>query len=101
MALNLAAPVTVTVGGANADTLRNVENVVGGSGNDTMTGDTLDNFLDGGLGDDILRGGGERDTLEGGLGIDTATYSEMTAPVTQTANTTWTLRPPAITWKHI
>ena len=86
VALNLATPVTVTVGGANADTLVNVENVVGGSGNDALTGDTLDNFLDGGLGDDILRGGAGNDTLDGNAGNDTATYSEMTGPITVALN---------------
>jgi Ca2+-binding RTX toxin-like protein len=51
--------------------LKDIENLRGGSGNDTLTGDTLANVLAGGLGNDTLSGQGGSDTLEGGAGADT------------------------------
>ena len=60
------------------DTLATIENVTGGSGNDTINGrrpNTLrggggiDAILGGG-GDDIIYGGGGDDTLNGGAGAD-------------------------------
>jgi len=48
-----------------------VESVLGGSGNDTLTGNTLDNVLVGNAGADRLIGGDGRDILIGGLGLDT------------------------------
>jgi Ca2+-binding RTX toxin-like protein len=53
------------------DTLRGAEGVVGGSGDDEITGNHRDNILVGGLGDDTLSGGSGRDILEGGGGLDT------------------------------
>lgn len=53
------------------DTLRGAEGVVGGSGDDEITGNHRDNILVGGLGDDTLIGGSGRDILEGGGGLDT------------------------------
>ena len=50
--LNGAAAATVTVGGIAEDTIQNIENVTGGSGNDTLTGNGLANTLDGGAGAD-------------------------------------------------
>lgn len=47
-----------------------VENGIGGSGSDTVTGNSADNFLDGGLGNDTLRGGAGNDVLQGGAGDD-------------------------------
>jgi Ca2+-binding RTX toxin-like protein len=57
-----------------------VENVIGGGGNDRLTGSAVanvlvggggDDILLGGAGDDVLRGGEGNDRLEGGLGNDT------------------------------
>jgi Ca2+-binding RTX toxin-like protein len=48
----------------------NVEKVLGGSGNDTLTGDGLDNRLDGAGGADTLNGGDGVDTVLGGDGAD-------------------------------
>ena len=48
-----------------------IENVVTGSGNDTLTGDGLVNNLNGGAGNDALDGGLGNDTLNGGAGNDT------------------------------
>ncbi len=75
---SLAAAVTVdltlqgvaqnTIGGGT-DTLTNFENIMGGSGGDTLTGDGADNVITGGLGNDVLTGG--TNLAEG----DTASYA--------------------------
>jgi Ca2+-binding RTX toxin-like protein len=52
------------------DTLRNIENVLGGYGNDLIIGSSLANELDGGAGNDTLNGGDGNDTLKGGIGND-------------------------------
>ena len=57
------------------DALISVENVVGGSGDDTIIGNGGANVLSGGGGDDTLTGGGGADTLIGDLGTDTAQYT--------------------------
>lgn len=67
-----ATQVDVTVGGSVEDTLANIENVIGGSGNDTITGDGNNNVLRGGLGIDILNGAG---------GVDTADFSDRSETV--------------------
>ena len=85
--LNGATDATVTVGGVAEDTIRNIENVTGGSGDDTLTGDDLRNtLLVSGGGNDMLKGGGGDDTLDGGAGVDTADYSDKTASVAVTLN---------------
>ena len=48
-----------------------IENAIGGSGNDTLTGNAADNALTGNAGDDSLIGGVGSDTLIGNLGNDT------------------------------
>jgi Ca2+-binding RTX toxin-like protein len=62
VALNGAGTVTVTVGGVAEDSIRNIENVIGGSGADTLTGDGSANLLNGGTGADTLQGGTGNDT---------------------------------------
>lgn len=52
------------------DTLEDIEAVVGGSGNDTIIGDSEDNRLDGGAGDDILVALSGDDIVIGGAGND-------------------------------
>ncbi|MDF1721672.1 MAG: hypothetical protein P1U65_13430 [Minwuia sp.] len=64
------------------DTLIGIENIIGSSGSDLLTGDTLDNRLDGGAGDDTLAGISGNDTLIGGGGTDTADFSAQAAAVT-------------------
>lgn len=44
--------------------------IFGSNGNDQITGDTLDDYLDGGAGNDKLYGGKGNDTLVGGEGND-------------------------------
>jgi Ca2+-binding RTX toxin-like protein len=53
------------------DTLISVANLIGGTGNDSLTGDAIGNLLDGAAGDDFIQGGGGNDTLQGGAGNDT------------------------------
>jgi len=74
--LSGATNALVTVGGRIEDTLRNIENVLGGKGNDVLTGDELANSLRGGSGADTLSGGLAVDTLAGGLGRDLLTGGE-------------------------
>jgi Ca2+-binding RTX toxin-like protein len=93
---------TASGGDATGDSFNLIENVVGSSYNDSLTGDAVANHLDGaqgndaltgGDGDDVLQGdsgndliwgnngndtlsgGRGADTLTGGLGADTADYS--------------------------
>jgi Ca2+-binding RTX toxin-like protein len=56
---------------AFTDYLISIENVIGGSGNDVLTGDGTVNVLTGGGGNDTLDGGLGADTLVGGAGDDT------------------------------
>ena len=63
--------VSLATGKANGseiglDTLSGVENVVGGAGHDTLTGNRQVNHLSGGKGNDALTGGLGKDTLTGG-----------------------------------
>ncbi|GAB2859289.1 hypothetical protein GCM10027277_29730 [Pseudoduganella ginsengisoli] len=51
-----------------------IENAVGGSGNDTLSGNGADNVLQGGAGNDVLAGLQGNDRLDGGAGTDTAVY---------------------------
>ena len=68
--LNGANNVTLFVGGVAEDTVRNVEGVIGDSGNDVLTGDAAENFFQGGNGDDTLNGGAGADTMDGGANND-------------------------------
>jgi Ca2+-binding RTX toxin-like protein len=73
-----------------------VENLIGGSGPDSLTGNGADNVLIGGLGNDTLNGGAGDDVfaeadaqagtdiMNGGTGSDTVDYSGRTADVSIT-----------------
>ncbi|MBK9445273.1 MAG: M10 family metallopeptidase C-terminal domain-containing protein [Betaproteobacteria bacterium] len=50
-----------------------IENAVGGSGNDVITGNDLNNELSGSAGNDVLSGLEGTDRLDGGVGNDTLT----------------------------
>ncbi|AEQ52571.1 M10 family metallopeptidase C-terminal domain-containing protein [Pelagibacterium halotolerans] len=114
----ISADVTAHLGSNTAssaqtgnDRLNTIENVIGGSGNDTLTGSAAPNMIWGGDGDDTMRGNGgddilfgERgndwvhagpgddtliatvddgdDTLIGAYGIDTLDFSRISADVT-------------------
>ena len=66
----LATHTNRTVKTAAAGQAANFEQVVGGAGNDSLTGNGSDNRLDGGAGNDTLTGSGGQDTLIGGAGND-------------------------------
>ncbi|KMK66447.1 calcium-binding protein [Puniceibacterium sp. IMCC21224] len=59
-----------------------IENVLGGTGDDSLTGNTGDNLLSGGGGDDTLTGGGGDDTLHGGAGDDVFALQDVAGSVT-------------------
>jgi len=59
------------VGNVGIYTTSVIENAIGGSGNDTITGNSAANVLTGGGGNDTLNGLAGDDTLVGGTGNDT------------------------------
>ena len=61
----------------NGDTRSLIENAIGGSGNDTLTGNQADNCLNGGLG---------ADTMKGGLGDDIYIVDNVDDIVIENAN---------------
>ncbi|MGH6768194.1 MAG: M10 family metallopeptidase C-terminal domain-containing protein [Xanthobacteraceae bacterium] len=75
LVLNGASNAIVKVNGLNEDTVRNSENVLGGTAADTLTGDGYAN---------IFRGGGGKDVLNGAGGLDTADYSDKSLVVSVT-----------------
>jgi serralysin len=87
---SLAAPGGNT-GEAAGDTYGGVENLIGSTFNDTLTGDgganrilggAGDDNVNGGAGDDILRGGAGADAIAGGDGVDMADYRGSNSGVT-------------------
>jgi Ca2+-binding RTX toxin-like protein len=62
----------------------NVEGVIGGPGDDVLTGSDAAGSLSGGGGDDVLRGGSGAHAFAGGAGTDTVTYDDRSARVTVT-----------------
>ena len=83
--LNGATYSTLKVNGIKTDRLINIENIIGGSGADSLTGDGNDNTLDGGAGNDILNGGAGADTLIGGTGNDTYVVDNANDVTTETS----------------
>ena len=83
--LNGATPVTA-VAGSDVDTLVNFENIIGGAGNDSLTGDSNANSLAGNAGSDTLDGGTGNDSMAGGAGDDTYYVNVSTDVVTENAN---------------
>ena len=59
----------------NGDVRSLVENVAGGSGNDTLVGNQANNALSGGGGTDALTGGKGDDIIDGGANTDVASFS--------------------------
>jgi Ca2+-binding RTX toxin-like protein len=72
---------TGTVSGAEQEQADGVEDVLGGSGDDTLTGSTAPNRLDGGSGSDHLVAVGYGDKAFGGIGSDacSGTFAAETA----------------------
>ncbi len=96
-----AAAVNINLGLTTAQTVNanlklvipviTLENFIGGSGNDRITGNGLDNNLNGAAGDDrifagggndILVGGGGNDVISGGAGNDIFAYSGLLSGAT-------------------
>ncbi|MEX0992770.1 MAG: hypothetical protein WDZ37_02125 [Solirubrobacterales bacterium] len=80
--VNLAS--NPTSGGAGADTLTEMDSVIGTGSDDTLTGDGGPNTLDGAGGDDTLNGGGGNDALTGGAHAttgDTVSYADTSSTV--------------------
>lgn len=77
---------SVTGGGTSAGTqLLNIENIIGGNGNDVLTGNTSSNRINGGDGDDkIFASLGDSETYSGGDGNDTVTFEKFTTAVSVT-----------------
>jgi Ca2+-binding RTX toxin-like protein len=71
--------VTVKVNGIAEDTIKNVEDIQGGSANDTLVGDSLGNRLSGLGGKDALDGRLGNDTLTGGAGADAFRFTTSLA----------------------
>jgi hypothetical protein len=71
-----SAAASVIIKGAIQDTVKNIENLIGGSAGDTFVGDAAANKFNGMLGNDALTGGGNADifvfsTALGATNIDT------------------------------
>ncbi|MTI43073.1 hemolysin type calcium-binding protein [Roseibium hamelinense] len=56
------------------DTLKYIDNVISGDGNDFLKGTSGANVIEAGGGDDVIRGLGGADELTGGAGSDTFVY---------------------------
>ncbi|ODT80451.1 MAG: hypothetical protein ABS76_16055 [Pelagibacterium sp. SCN 64-44] len=74
-AITAAATINLKTGTATSaqtgtDKLISIENVVGGSGNNTIIGSAAANVLTGGKGNDTIRGDAGNDTIRGGAGND-------------------------------
>ena len=63
--------------GEHDNVYRDIENIRGGSGNDTLRGSDSTNALLGNGGDDVLVGGRGADTLDGGPGRDRADFIDV------------------------
>jgi Ca2+-binding RTX toxin-like protein len=82
--LNGSAAVTVLVNNVAEDSIKNFENVTGGSAGDALTGDGNANTLVGNAGNDSFKGGAGNDILNGGTDSDTVDYADRTAKITAT-----------------
>lgn len=51
-----------------------IENLITGAGQDSLTGNAIANHLMAGIGQDLLQGNGGNDILDGGIGTDTAVF---------------------------
>jgi Ca2+-binding RTX toxin-like protein len=75
---NTTFGISVDLGAGTATgfaSIAGVENLIGGTGGDSLTGDGGANKINGNAGDDVISGGGGADNLTGGLGNDTFVYA--------------------------
>jgi Ca2+-binding RTX toxin-like protein len=80
---SVAVTASLATGADSRDnTLTGVENLIGSSLDDRLTGDAGVNILTGAAGNDILEGGAGADVLDGRDGIDTVSYAGSAAGVT-------------------
>ena len=88
LAHNDGTTAQTSAGEASGDKLNSIENIIGSSGNDRLTGNAQANSLNGGAGtdtlkgaggDDVLYGGAGADSLDGGAGDDTVSYENSNA----------------------
>ena len=69
------ASLGTAIWGTTTDALYNFQIAVGGSGNDTLVADTLNDSLYGGLGNDTIIASTGKEVLDGGSGTNTVVYS--------------------------
>ncbi|MGB5791917.1 beta strand repeat-containing protein, partial [Poseidonibacter sp.] len=90
--VNLGNQNEQTIATGDTDQIKDVENLIGGTKNDTITGSDADNSLDGNEGSDRFYGSNGTDIINGGVDsdgtadTDIADYSNMTQKVVVTAN---------------
>jgi Ca2+-binding RTX toxin-like protein len=70
VSVNLPLGEASNVAGGGGKLIRNVQDFVGGQGDDLFVGDHQDNVISGGHGRDVLIGGAGRDRIDGGPGAD-------------------------------
>src|SRR5829696_7233305 len=78
--VDLGASTAASDGFGSADTISGIENVIGGSAADRLTGSTVANYLGGGAGADTALGGDGHDQMDGGAGND-ALFGEADSDV--------------------
>ena len=86
LTVSLAITAAQTVAAGDVDTITNVENLTGGSGNDTLTGTTAANTIRGGDGDDVINAGRGNDVINGGAGFDKAIFAGVSTTYSLTTS---------------
>ena len=85
LTINLASGTTTFTG--DNDLFTSIENVIGGKGNDNITGDNVSNTILALIGNDTIYSSGGNDSIDGGVaGIDSVNYSSEVSKITLSAN---------------
>jgi Ca2+-binding RTX toxin-like protein len=82
--LNPSGTVSLVAAAGDSDVLVGIENIAGGSGDDTLVGAGSANTLSGNDGADTLRGANGNDRLDGGAALDTADFAYASAGISFT-----------------